>query len=73
MKWLIDEDNYKKRKLSADEYRRARDLINRGKARDCLGDTLSAMEVTDSDGDLVVDEDMYEEICTALAKKPHKL
>lgn len=73
MQWLIDDDNNTRIKLSTDGYITARDLINRGRVTDALGDTLSASDVTDSDGDLVVDEDMYEELCFAIGKRPTKL
>lgn len=73
MKKLINDTAYTKVTLSTNEYLMARDLITRGKVKDCLGDTLSATEVTDSDGDLRVDEDMYEELCFALGKKSDKL
>lgn len=73
MKWLIDNDNQTKTELSTTEFLLAKELINTGMVRDGHGDIKSTMDVTDCDGDLIIDEKMYDGILDALEKKPHKL
>lgn len=73
MRWLINETNYAKIKLSPIEDKIVKSLIDKGKVKNRRDKHISATEVTDGAGDLRVDNKMFNRLCYEIVRKPTKL
>lgn len=63
---LINEDTMKGRELTTEQAAKLKEAIDAGKVTDEFGDVLAWDEITDIDGDIVLEEGGFENCLAAI-------
>lgn len=66
---IIDEENSESRKLLPKEVIVLKKAFHEGRIHDCVGDGLLWEDCINSAGNIVLDQDGYEDVIKALAKR----